>query len=186
MLDSRPLVRFLAPVAVAALLLGAHQGHELQAAPSAQDVNVVNTPTVTIAGTTPVKVTNSVSLTPGTFAGIDPARNTVQIDASAPVHVRHQDTAVIFDEQVPALSDPIDVSAAKTLRIVASTGNPAGCSVQAFIQYGATLFESVRLGNPLTADPNFPATATYNLPGQTLRVTTAGCTARVVVFSRGD
>jgi hypothetical protein len=178
MCDSRPLVRFLAPVAVAALLLVALQGHELQAAPPAQDVNVVNTPTV--------KVTNSVSLTPGTLAGIDPASNTVRIDASAPVPVRHQDTAVIFDELVSGMSDPIDVSAARTLRIVAATGNAAGCPVQAFIQYGASPFEVARLGSPLTPDPNLPATATYNLPGQALRVVTASCTARVVVFSRGD
>src|SRR5262245_3048513 len=151
MFDSRPLVRSLAPVAIAALLLAGLPGHELRAAPQAQDVNVVNTPTVAVAGTTPGKVTNP-----------------VQIDASVPVSGRCPDTAVSFDEQVSNLSDPIDVSAARTLRIVATTGNPLGCPVQAYIQYGASPFESVRLGSQLTPTPIVPVTETYDLPGVTL------------------
>jgi hypothetical protein len=187
MRDSRrPLVRFLAPVAAAALLLVTLPGHELRAAPSAQDVNIVNTPAVTITGLAPVRVTNSVSLAAGTMVGIDPASNTVQIDASALVPVREQDTAVIFDEVLSGVSDPIDVSAARTLRIVAATGSASGCHVQPYIQYGADPSASVPLGGQLAPDSNFPATATYDMPGQTLRVNAVNCTAHVVIFGRGN
>jgi hypothetical protein len=117
-----------------------------QGGPPAQNVNVVNTPTVNVG---------SIAIS----------------------------TVKIFEEFGGGISDPIDVSPFKQIRIVARCASPGGpMTVRPFTMYGNTTSEVAALGD-IVVDCTSGSTATYDTPGQKLIVQVIGSGA-VVVYGR--
>jgi hypothetical protein len=95
-------------------------------ATTSKDVNVVNTPTVTLA--------------PGSTVGIASTNNTVKVDSSTPVTVQSDKAVLIYDQtfQFPAgspppqFSAPINISAYSRIRVIASIVAPSAETVTVF------------------------------------------------------
>jgi hypothetical protein len=122
-----------------------------------------------------------------------PAQN-VNVVNTPTVHVATS-TEKIFDQSYSAtsLSDPIDVSAFREIRIVARCvggacfGGSGQITVTAFLVYGSnTLFDVIQLGSPFTAGP-VGDSALYEVPGQLIRIKVEPSfesSGRVVIYGR--
>jgi hypothetical protein len=94
-------------------------------------------------------------------------------------------TVKVFQETGEGISDVIDVSAFKQIRIVARCSSPAGpMTVRPFTMYGNTIFEVATLGD-LNVSCNSGSTTTYDTPGQKLIIQVIG-SGTVVVYGRAN
>jgi hypothetical protein len=96
------------------------------------------------------------------------------------------ETTVILDAQFSGFaSEGVDVSAFEQVRVVVAPDGFSHCTVRSFVQYGTSTTGIVPLGE-VTTEPFIGATATYMVPGRTLRIqtSTSTCNNRVVVFGR--
>lgn len=194
------IARILAPLAIAVILLVLFTGDRVRAVPGAQDVNVVNTPSVNVANAPSVNVTNIPSVNVGnavrlaerSIVGIDSSANVVKLDPSSHVIADASPTVMAYSRHFDAgagLSDVIDISAFKQIRIMFSTFDPTGvnCTVTPYSQVGPADPEVVQLDNPNRLGPARSGTATWDVPGTSLRFTTLsdkGCS--VFVFGRSN
>lgn len=141
------------------------------AAPPPQDVNVVNRPNVT--------VTNSVQLAAGAM---------VKIDATTEVAYNH----MFFAQPVAQVSDPIDVSHFKQIRVVAITqGQFTSATIKPLFMLpdGVT---SIPLDDDIMVEkPGINVVnRLYDLPGTTLKFSvethSPSTQVRIVVYGRAN
>ncbi len=96
-------------------------------------------------------------------------------------------TTKVFDATLPntGLSDTIDVTSYKQIRIVARCFvGGGGMTVSPYVVYGDNAsFDVAALGD-LTVPCNTGASATYEVPGQTIRVSVTGSGGRIVIYGR--
>jgi len=149
---------------IGALCLIEGPAHAQGGAPT-HNVNVVNTPTVMVAGTPTVAIAGTPTVA---LAGIA------------------VETVKIFEAIESGLSDPIDVSAFKQIRIAATCSNPAQtATVRPFVLVGDTIFSVAAMGD-LLVPCNTGATATYEVPGQAIVLNVQNGPAHVAVFGRAN
>ena len=133
-----------------------------QTGANSKDVNVTNTPTVTLAT--------------GATVGINPANNTVKLDVNAPVTVRAEGALLIYDQTISipegvtpiVFTAPVNVSAFSKIRVVAITNGQSVTvvTVMHLDEGGIPGIERISLDDISVLQSNrFTGTKLYELTG---------------------